>query len=223
MQFILTPDGATAIADLQERLVTELSDAKKVLWLVSGGSSISSSVAVMDGIQPDLQHLLTIMLIDERYGPVGHPNSNFEQLMQAGFNEGAATLLSVLRPDYTLEETAADYNLIVQSEFARADIIISQLGIGEDGHISGILPHSPAAGVTEVLVTSYASAPYERITTTFRALQAIDADYSLVFGNSKKAALHKLQTEQPLVEQPSQILKQLPEAYIYNDQIGDAT
>ena len=222
MQFILTPDSATAISDLQARLITELTAGKKVLWLVSGGSNIDASVVVMANIEPALQSNLTIMLSDERYGLVAHPDSNFQQLQTKGFTVSGATLLPTLQPGLSLDETAAAYSIVIQQQFSKAEIIISQLGIGADGHIAGILPESLATNSPDALVVGYQSDPFERITCTFRALQAIDANYSLVYGVDKKDALTRLQqTEVALADQPSQILKQLPEAYVYNDQVGD--
>jgi 6-phosphogluconolactonase/glucosamine-6-phosphate isomerase/deaminase len=223
MQFILTPDNATAISDLQARLITELTTGKKVLWLVSGGSNIDASVVIMANIEPGLQSNLTIMLSDERYGPVGHADSNFQQLQDKGLIVSGATLIPTLQPGLSIHDTAAAYASIIQQQFSEAEIIISQLGIGSDGHIAGVLPESPAASASEVLVVGYQSDPFERITCTFRALQAIDANYSLVYGADKQDALTRLQqTEVALIEQPSQILKQLSEAYVYNDQVGDA-
>jgi 6-phosphogluconolactonase/glucosamine-6-phosphate isomerase/deaminase len=223
MQFILTPNSATAVSDLQARLITELTADKKVLWLVSGGSNIDASVLIMANIEPKLQSNLTIMLSDERYGPVGHPDSNFQQLLDKGFSVSGATLIPTLQAGLSLDETAAAYAGIIQQQFSAAEIIISQLGIGTDGHIAGILPESPAANNPDVLVVGYQSDPFVRITCTFKALQVVDANYSLVYGADKQNALTRLQqTEVALVEQPSQILKQLPEAYVYNDQVGDA-
>ena len=223
MQFILTPDSATAISDLQARLIDELTAGKKVLWLVSGGSNIDASVLIMAGIEPSLKTNLYIMLSDERYGPVGHADSNFQQLQDKGFNMKDATIIPTLQDNLSLDETAFAYAGIIQQYFSEADIVISQLGIGADGHIAGILPGSLAATTTDALVIGYQSDPFQRITCTFRALQAIDANYSLVYGADKQNALTRLQqTDVALVEQPSQILKQLSEAYVYNDQIGDA-
>jgi 6-phosphogluconolactonase/glucosamine-6-phosphate isomerase/deaminase len=223
MQYILTSDNAAAISDLQARLIAELTADKKVLWLVSGGSNIDASVTIMANIEPALQSTLIIMLSDERYGPVGHPDSNFQQLQDKGFSVSGATLIPTLQPGLSLDETATAYAAIIQEQFSAAEIIISQLGIGADGHIAGILPESPAASSPDALVIGYQSNPFERITCTFRALQAIDANYSLVYGADKQDALTRLQqNEVALVEQPSQILKQLPEAYVYNDQVGDA-
>ena len=36
------------------------------------------------------------MLTDERYGPVGHPDSNWSQLLQKGFDLPQAKLVPVL-------------------------------------------------------------------------------------------------------------------------------
>ena len=220
MQFITT-DSVTAQDDLQLRIASELEGGKTVLWIVSGGSNIEASIAIMAGVPGELQKRLTIMLCDERYGLVGHSDSNFQQLVSKGFDAQGATLIPVLHEGLSLIETASDYNSVVQSEFAKADIIISQLGIGPDGHIAGILPESPAVGASDVLVTSYLSDPYQRVTMTFRALQAIDVDYTFAYGDSKITALKQLRHDDlPLSQQPSQILKQLPETYVYNER-GD--
>ena len=220
MQFI-SADSASAQHDLQVRITTELESAKKVLWIISGGSNIDASIEVMANLPSALQPLLTIMLCDERYGPVGHADSNFQQLLDKGFDAQAATLMPVLQEGLSLIETANAYSAVVQAEFAKADVIIAQLGIGLDGHIAGILPDSPAVNASDVTVTSYLSQPYQRVTMTFRALQAIDVDYSFAYGDNKLPALRQLSHDNlSLSQQPSQILKQLPEVYIYN-QRGD--
>jgi 6-phosphogluconolactonase/glucosamine-6-phosphate isomerase/deaminase len=222
MHFILSPDISTAITALQGNLLRELTKGKKVLWIISGGSNIEVTVRIIDELPADLKSQLTIMPVDERYGPVGHTNSNIQQLLEKGFVAGQARLITVLQPDMSLQATAEAYDRIVQAEFAKADVIIGQLGIGPDGHIAGILPDSPAATVDDRFVTAYLSDPYQRITMTFQALRKIIVNYSLVYGAAKKTALQQLHnSELPLAEQPSQILRKLPEVYIYNDQIGD--
>ena len=47
------------------------------------------------------------------------------------------------------------------------------------------------------------------------------AAYVFAFGADKKPALENLLTNIDLIVQPAQILKSLPEAYVYNDQVGD--
>ena len=220
MQFVTT-DSVTAQHDITLRITSELEAGKNVLWIISGGSNIDASVTIMANIPRELHSLLTIALCDERYGPVGHADSNFQQLLDKGFDARDASLIPVLQSDLSLIETASAYGAVVQAEFGKADTIISQLGIGPDGHIAGILPDSPAVNVSDSLVTGYLSIPYQRVTMTFRALQAIDVNFSFAYGDNKLAALRQLLHEDlPLSQQPSQILKQLAEAYIYNEK-GD--
>ena len=140
MQIILTAGWEDGVADLTERLVRELAAGKQVLWLVSGGSNIPASAQIMDNIPHDLSHNLTVMLVDERYGKLGHEESNWAQLMSAGFHSDEAKLLPVLQAGLSFEQTIERYSEITKVALANNEIIIAQLGIGPDGHIAGILP-----------------------------------------------------------------------------------
>lgn len=223
MQFIHgkgTEPGATA---LSERLKTELSSGKHVLWLVCGGSNIAAEAEIMRNIPDDLSAQLTVTLTDERYGDVGHKDSNWQQLLEAGFDIKAGRGVPVLTGK-SLEQTVADYAQSVEELLAGSDTVIATFGIGADGHIAGVLPNSPAATETTALAAGYDSPPYTRLTMTFPALKRIDAAYAIALGDSKQAALQRLQNEDiELAEQPSQILKRLPEAYLYSDQIGETS
>ncbi len=101
-----------------------------------------------------------------------------------------------------------------------ADYIVSQFGLGSDGHIAGILPRSPATHASG-LVTGYVGQPFTRVSVTFDVLRKIDAAYGFVFGASKGEALHMLDDEiLSVVDQPAQILREIPEVYIYQDTIS---
>ncbi len=222
MRYILTSGWDDGIADLNQRLVHELAAGKRVLWLVSGGSNIPASVQVMNTISRPLSQNLTVMLADERYGAVGHADSNEAQIIQAGFRPKAARLLSVLQPGLSLAQTAAQYAAMAGRALAEADCSIGQFGIGDDGHLAGIFPHSPAAKELHKLVSGYRQPPFQRLTLTFPALRQVTAAYVFAFGANKHKALASLQQQTlPLEEQPAQVLKQLSEAYVYSDQIGD--
>lgn len=222
MKFILTTGWEDGVADLNQRIVSELAIGKNVLWLVSGGSNIKASVNIMSTIPSNLSRQLSVMLADERYGNVDHANSNWAQLMKAGFKLRKAQLLPVLVEGLNFEETTANYNKLAKWAFADADCVIAQLGIGDDGHIAGILPGSTAANEHTKLAVGYRSKKYDRLTLTFPALQKVTACYAFAFGNTKHQAITTLQSKQLHVAiQPAQILKQVPEAYLYNDQTGD--
>jgi len=224
MQFIHATDWKDGATSLSRRLLQALSDGKRVLWLTSGGSNTIISVGIMDSISAELSRQLSIMPVDERYGKVGHSNSNWAQLMHAGLKPKAARTLPVLQPGLSFEETVQYYEQMATRAFDDADTVIAQLGIGQDGHIAGILPNSEATKEQTALVVGYQGQPYDRLTLTFPALKRVTTLYVFAFGANKHQALLSFKRDNlALDEQPAQILKQLPEVYVYNDQIEENT
>ncbi len=221
LTFHYEPDATAAANHLSERLTRELQSGQNVVWLVPGGSNIALSVYIMQLLPKDCIQNLTCILTDERYGKPGHPDSNWQQLAEAGFMERGVEFPATLIPDLTLEDTSQQYGKVVDAVFAQAGVIIGQFGIGGDGHIAGILPRSAAVSSDQPVV-GYDSGTFIRITLTPSRLKDITAAYAFVYGDNKYQALERLQKnslqELSLEEQPSQILKQLPESYIYTDQ-----
>ncbi len=218
LHFVLASGWEEGIADLTHCLVDRLRQGQKVLWLLSGGSNIAASVEVMNSVTPSLSQGLSVMLIDERYGPEGHADSNWTQLIGEGFQPKQATTLPVLKDHDSFQQTLARYGKITKQAFASHDLIVGQLGIGADGHIAGILPESPAAAEKTELVAGYEDKKFTRLTLTFPALRRLDKAYVFAFGLTKRQAMETLRDKKlPLVEQPAQILKQLSAACVYND------
>lgn len=217
-------DAQAGAATFTERLTQELQAGKKVLWLACGGSNIAIEAEIMKNIPPELSANLAITLTDERYGEPGHKDSNWQQLQDAGFDYKQAETFPVLQAGESLGETVQRYDGLARQAFAASDTVMALFGIGADGHIAGILPGSPASTENNQWAAGYHAGPLTRITLTFPALKQIDVAYAFAFGSTKKDALAQLQTKTiGLEQQPSQILKQLPEAYLYSDQIGGTT
>ena len=218
MQYIRST-AVTALQTLANRLQSELGSGKRVLWLVSGGSNIGITVQIMASLPSELTHALTIGLIDERYGEVGHTDSNWQALLQAGVDFKHATAMPVLLLGHDRRSTTEHYARTLMSMLNEADISIGLLGLGTDGHTAGILPLSPATQDSEALVVDYASNPYERITLSFAGLRRLDVAYLFAFGTEKSAVVRELvESDQPLGEQPAQIIKHIHESYVYNDE-----
>lgn len=224
LQFHKLPNIQSADKIITERLTRELSAHNQVLWLLSGGSNIGIEVAALAALPDALLPNLTMMLSDERFGPYGHNDSNMQQLYDAGFAPRRAKVIPVIVPEsLPLEATASHFADNFRTALAAADVCIAQLGMGVDGHIAGILPETPAVTATG-LVASYTTESYERISLTFEALRQITAAYVFVFGQDKQKQLVRLRDKElPLGEQPAQFLKQLSEAYVYNDQVDTET
>jgi len=220
MQFIKTTDPELGSDSLYQRLTEHLEKGEKVLWLVSGGSNIQLSTAIMQRLSPSLTVNLSILLADERFGPAGHADSNATQLLQAGFSHKQATVLPVLVGVPSLSDSQTRYETTARQALSVADYVIGQFGIGADGHIAGILPNSPAVDSPD-FVAAYQSDPYLRLTLTARALKRLSVAFVFAYGANKYEALERLRDSTvAYAEQPAQILKELAEAYIYNDQIG---
>jgi 6-phosphogluconolactonase/glucosamine-6-phosphate isomerase/deaminase len=189
-----------------------------VLWLVSGGSNVPLTVAIMRSLPADIVSRLTVALSDERYGKPGHPDSNRQQLLAAGFQAGSAQVIETLQAELTLEDTRVAFDAALHTAIAAADITIAQLGIGGDGHIAGILPQSAGLAVDR-WVAAYEAAAYKRITITPPVFNKLQAAYVFVYGDTKKGALERLSRDLPASDQPAQLLKRLAEAYVYTDQV----
>ena len=224
LTFHKAAEATDAVDILKKRLIQALSTNQHVLWLVSGGSNVPLSLKVMNELPIEITTNLTIVLVDERYGEYNHPDSNMFQLESVGFDSKNATVIPILTPEnLTLDATCEKYNQAVSKAFDRADITIGQLGLGDDGHIAGILPVSSAI-TSKDLVACYQAEKYTRITLTPLALKHIDVAYVFAYGKSKYKALSELRDKTLSVEiQPAQILKQLMECHVYNDQIGGET
>lgn len=214
------PQSLGGVTDLENALTRSLMKHSRVLWLVCGGSSITKIAAAAHGIPSGLSAKLHILLTDERYGEPGHKDSNYQQLLAAGFDPKQGVFLPTLQPKLSLAKTAAVYGAVFQKEASEAGYIIATFGIGPDSHIAGILPHSPAAGAKE-LAAGYDAGQFKRLTLTFPALQRIDAAYAFAYGEAKKPALTKLRdTKAELIDAPCQVLQAIPESYVYNDCIS---
>jgi 6-phosphogluconolactonase/glucosamine-6-phosphate isomerase/deaminase len=217
MQFIRSTPAAAATA-----LATELKqglEAGRLLWLISGGSNISLAVTAMAALPAELTEQLTISLVDERYGPVGHKDSNWQQLRDAGFDFQRASAQPILNGS-DMETSTTAFNDWLQTQLDSGITLIGQFGMGADGHIAGILPDSPAVSASG-LAAAYHTEQFDRITTTFALIRRCTAAYLLAFGDDKRPMLERLREPDSLSSQPAQILRELAHAYIYNDQIGE--
>lgn len=222
MKFQKVAGWDNCVSAVSKRLISELQKHDRVLWLICGGSNIGAEVKIMAAIPEALTKKLAIFMTDERYGEVGHVHSNARQLHEAGFQAQDAIFVPMLEPGFSMDETQERYAQALERAIDHANVVIAQFGIGADGHIAGILPNSLATTATG-WIAGYEAPHYTRVTLTFEALRKIDVAYACVFGGDKLDALQRLRDEAvPLADQPSQILKEVPEAYVLNDQIGDA-
>lgn len=219
MQFIHNTAGTEGVERMAQKISDELLAGKKVLWLICGGSNIPFAKNAMDMIREKAGEKvgnLTVGQTDERYGEVGHKDSNWQQMIEAGFDFSEVTTRPILHGG-SGEETVERYAQMLAEDFASNDCVVAQFGIGADGHVAGMLPHTGGLD-EEKLAFGYDSAPFVRITMTPPAFAHVECAYAFAFGESKRDAVHNLQTKElPVSEEPCQLLKTIPESYFYSD------
>ncbi len=201
---------------ISEKLKRHLHAGESVLWLVSGGSSVKVAVAVAKKISSG--NNLTVSLADERYGPVDHSESNWKQLADAGFKISGANLHPILQGK-SFEQTCREYNNFLETASQKYDYILVLLGLGQDGHTAGILPHSPALD-SKKYATGYFAADFQRITLAPLGFGLLDEAVVYAAGPAKRQAVLELTKRHSTEDQPAQLIKAVPAVSVYNDEIG---
>jgi 6-phosphogluconolactonase/glucosamine-6-phosphate isomerase/deaminase len=196
-------------------IVKHLELHRPVLFFVTGGSSVAVGVKVSEFLRnyskKDLLRNLTISITDERYGEVGHKDSNWQQLLDKGFSVPEAKLIPILTGD-SLENTTKKFNETLEHEFKlikqNNGYKIGLFGIGKDGHTAGVLPESPATHSTD-MVYSYNAKDFPRITITRKAIEKLDEAVVYLQGSDKKDVLDLLEKGVDIIKMPSQMLKKI--------------
>lgn len=202
-----------------EKLNDKLSANKKVLWLVSGGSAIDIAVQVSKLLGSNNLHNLYVTLTDERYGPVGHADSNWQQLLEAGFDLPKAKLFPVLIGQ-DLQATTDNYAKNIEDALDQADYSLGLFGMGRDGHTAGMLPHSPASLEQQKPAIQYKGSDFQRVTITSAVINRLDTAVLYAVGEEKALALLRLKTDVDVADQPAQALKRVKEFYVFTDNKG---
>lgn len=222
MKFIRANEPREAAAALADRILSELDSDRRVLWLLSGGSNVPLSVLTLRQMRErlpgrDLADRLCVTLTDERYGPPGHADSNWQQLMQAGFDFTLVKNVPVLC-NLSMAETAERFARNFEAAVAQNDVVVAQLGMGVDAHTAGILPGSPATKEPG-WVSAYYTPGFSRITLTFPSLCRAHAAYLIAFGAEKAGALERLKHADAsmLADVPAAVLASIPDSYVYTD------
>ncbi len=144
----------------------------------------------------------------------------WQQLMEAGFALPGATLVPVLR-GMPLAETAQAWGAEIDGYLRQADYRLALLGVGPDGHTSGVLPHTPATYATEPAF-AYDGGKFQRVTTTLPTLARLDEAVVYMAGRAKWPVTEALAAVRDVHEQPAQIIKVIRRATVFNDFRGDA-
>lgn len=207
---------------LANSLLEKLKAGKKILFFATGGSSIAVCVSAADILRTELDasllQNLTITLTDERYGEVGHQDSNWEQLTSRGLTSGnivyAKSIPVLVGKDF--HNTILKFDNSVEEIMQTSDYKIGLFGVGKDGHTAGILPESISVS-SEDFVCGYETPTFFRITITPKTIENLDEAVVFMQGEEKWNVLEDLEHEIDVSTQPAQVLKKVPLLNIFTD------
>lgn len=226
-----------AASELTQKLNPVLAQAQSVnnsvLLLVSGGSAFDL-FPLIDTASID-EHV-TIGVLDERYSTDPKEN-NFAQFQttafyQAAKEKGAQFIDTTVQEGEEHEAHAKRFEkaFLDWDEVNPDGVIVATVGIGPDGHTSGILPFPENPSRFEelfenidILVAAYDAEdknPYRYRSTTTNTFLRDYLDYAFVYavGANKKDALTRVIAESgDLPTTPARVLRELQSVDLFTD------
>lgn len=227
--FVVTVSDASEGIILAKDILYQLSD-KKTLLLLSGGKTPKAFYETL--AKEEKLETGAVGLIDERYGPKMHLDSNewmiqktgllgyltyqhipFYPILQENRHPGVPMAIGAIGSQ-SLANTTLQYDETLRFLLGGFSKSIGILGIGLDGHTAGIpakvQPSSRLHLNKHTYVTYYDNFPGEykqRITMTFLGLSMLDIMLVLVFGEDKKSALQAMFAQGSEEEIPARFFK----------------
>lgn len=217
MNTIVADNPILASAEHLARVIsTHLAAGEHVLWLLSGGSGSNVVIETAKLLSSVNLQNLSVTLTDERFGPVGHPDENWQHFLDRHLTLPGATLY---RPLIGVDRhaTTEAFATWIEAHLNASDYAIGLFGIGGDGHTAGIKPHSTAVDAP-TWAADFTGDDFERITITPRAISQLDEAVIQASGADKTQTLNTLlHSVVDINEQPAQILKSVPVCALYTD------
>jgi 6-phosphogluconolactonase len=207
--FTTRNDLDNALAISVSKLLNEAIKLKgKASLAVSGGSTPKGFFSVLSQSDIDWSKV-TVTLADERWVALDSEDSNtrlvHENLLQ---NKAKAANFFHLKQgvDFS-EETLNDLNIAANTTLLPLDVLI--LGMGEDGHTASLFPCSDqitqclaADNGNSLLKVVPKTAPHQRISFSFAALNKSKNIFLHLCGESKQSVLNKALEANDAFEMP---------------------
>jgi len=225
--------GAQLTEGLNKVLQAAHSQNKPVLLLLSGGSAFD----LLSQIDADsLTEKVTIGVLDERYSRDPKEN-NFAQLQETDFYttaiaKGVQVIDTTVQGEETHEAHAKRFEraLVAWKESNPEGVIVATVGIGPDGHTSGMLPFPENPSLVaqlfddpDTLVAAYDAEgknPFRYRSTTTNTFMKEYLDHAFVYavGEGKRNALTRLISENgDFATTPARVLREMKSVDLFTD------
>jgi len=196
--------------EAERRVAEEIkkNSSKKILYLLSGGSSASIGVAALSKLDDSVRKNMSVAMVDERFVPYDSEDSNAHLLKTLGLLNYVSKFEEILEVNAGINrnQTAMNYESKLASIVETSDYIIAVLGIGADNHTAGILPGINFNDSTN-LVVDYSSDNFERISISPHFISSIDMIFAYIEGDEKESAVMAVSEVHDPVDYPSQLIK----------------
>ena len=168
---------------------------------------------------------------DERFVPYDDSRSNFRMTREALLQHvpiPADNIFAIPTDRGSAADAAAEYERTLK-RFYGADALepgrplfdLTLLGLGEDGHIASLFPHSPALAETQQwAVPVSGQGAVDRVTLTYPALASSAATVFLVAGERKRVVLSRLRAGDAAL--PAAHLHPAGEVFLFADRAAAA-
>ena len=187
MDVVVAEDEEAAAQSVAELLADAAGNGAEIA--LTGGSTPVRAYERAAGLEPDWSRA-GVWWGDERCVPPDDERSNFGLTKRALFDklERQPGRVHRIRGEDEPQSAAASYEQALRE--TKLDLVL--LGLGPDGHVASLFPHSPGLAEPERLVIAADSKldPYvERVTMTPPALRAASRIVFLVTGEGKAEAV----------------------------------
>jgi 6-phosphogluconolactonase len=202
MQILRFSDQASFVQASLDRVRSCVrKNPQAVIGLCGGSTPISLYKAMAHDDSVDYSSVI-FFLLDERYVPRDHPDSNQRMVSDSLFS-GRFTDANFLAPNIVLllDECIQDYQKRLMKELPQndegvidCDLII--IGMGNDGHITSLFPPLSDAAfgpMTVMHTTTNSFAVHDRVSVTIPLLVAVKERIFLITGQEKSELLETMQ------------------------------
>ena len=208
-----------AVEGVLHRLKHNCTEKRQILLMISGGTNLSVAVQALSQLtEEELSHI-TVAQVDEKYLPVGDPDSTWQQFIQTfGGIESLAGTLPILHEGNSFSEAVNNYDLELTTLIHESDYSLAMVGMMPDGGIGGMKPMSAdkfQLFFNDDFVAGYKADDYERITMTDYGLKVVHDIVVYACGPEKQEALEKMKQHIPVHNHPAQLLKVYDRVTLY--------
>jgi len=201
----------SVVADLVS-LISERSKNNADVHIALTGGTVGVAINAALLSDPIVQSVRTLHLwfSDERYVPRGHEDRNDLNLEPLLMNfVGKVHHVAGPEASENVQASATAYaqeiHLATTTRFCADNTLmdVSIIGLGPDGHIASIFPHSQTLYATEAVVgvTDSPKPPSERVSWTYPTINASREAWIVACGEAKSEAVAHILADEPITEQ----------------------